>query len=284
MGRDGVMGCRRGSSFLEGWGNGVLLTDMSNGVPLTDILGSPYEFLLAYPQPDSAELRRRLSELRALGVDQIYQVGEKQLGGFAILGMGYCGVVMVARWRGRLAALKVRRTNATQPSLTREANLLAIANEVQIGPRCLAHSPNFLVMDYLGGDPFLPWVVRVVDRGDRMLLQSVLIQLLEDGFRLDQLGLDHGNLRCITQHAIVQDNRAQILDFSTASRDRRPANVTALTQGLLISTAIANQVQQLFTVDKLGLIERLRNYKQRRDRDRFEQLVAFLFDQVFVGP
>lgn len=250
----------------------------SKAVSLTEMLESPHQILLAYPHPEPAVLNNRVAELKALGVDQIYPVGDNQLGGFAILGMGYCGLVMVALWRGQRVALKARRTDAPRASLTREAQLLAIANQGHIGPRYLAHSINFLVMDYLPGVLFLPWVTHTVTQGDRAGLQTVLVQLLEDAFRLDQLGIDHGNLRCITHHAIVQNDRAHMIDFSTASRDRRPANVTTLTQGLFISTAVAEQVKQLFSIEKSALIERLRAYKQRRDRASFEQLVRFLLD------
>ncbi|MEM8544503.1 MAG: serine/threonine protein kinase [Cyanobacteria bacterium P01_H01_bin.119] len=261
-------------------------------IDVSDILGSPYEFLLAYPRLDQSGLQERSRSLLQLGVERLYSAGAVTVYGlpeFRVLGLGYCGLVVLARWQGRLVALKVRRPDAGKLSLAQEARWLGMANQSGIGPRYIAHTPNFLLMSYLAGEDLLSWVTCRAAAGDAARVQQVLGQLLDAGFRLDQLGLDHGNLRCVTQHAIVQGDmaqagqgypggcdRVQLIDFSAASLKRRAANVTTLAQGLWISTAIARVVNQLFPVHKAALIERLRAYKQGRDRLRFEHLMELV--------
>ena len=174
-----------------------------------------------------------------------------------------------------MAALKVRRTDAPQDTFAREAQGLSVANQAQIGPQLLAHTSNFLVMDYADGLLLSEWLATVPSR---RVAHRVLCDLLRQAFSLDRAGIDHGNLRCVTQHVIIDNHhRPTMLDFSSASVFRRAANVTTLTQGLFWGTVVAQQLKQIgIALNKESGIEQLRRYKQHPNYNSFEDLLNLL--------
>ena len=231
--------------------------------------------LLAYPSGDEAALTHRWAELQTYGIEAIYSYGPKMLAGLDILGVGYCGVVLRVRHQGEVRVLKVLRAPAPQDSLRKEANMLIQANAIGIGPQHIIHSDNFLLMDYINGPMLVDWLQTPQPFE---AIQKVVSQLIHQAYQLDQVGLDHGDLRCITAHVLVQPAAGPVLiDFSGASLDRRPANVTTLVQGLYISTHIAQLLHSWFPwVNKSQLIKHLRSYKQQPSTVHIRQVLRYL--------
>lgn len=241
---------------------------------LKEFWDSPARQLLAYPSGDESVLARRWGELNALGIDAIYAHGPATLAGLDILGVGYCGVVLLVRYQGKSRVLKVRREPAPQISFNAEASMLQQANTVEVGPEYIAHSHNFLLMDYIDG-PMLVYWLQVPQSIEA--IHGIVFQLIHQAYRLDQLGLDHGDLRCITAHAVVTTDIPVLIDFGGASMERRPANVTTLVQGLFISTQIAKLLRPWFPlVIRAELIEHLRCYKHQPSWLQLKQLLAYL--------
>jgi predicted Ser/Thr protein kinase len=215
---------------------------------------SPWRGAIAYPHGDAEAIA---PQLQRLGITRLYSYGEQRIGAVQVIGLGYCGVVILGDWQGQRVAVKIRRSDASRASLDEEAAHLTVANRVGIGPRLWAASADCLVMEYLDG-PSLPAWIREHPGAIAPLLQN----LLHQAHRLDQQGLDHGNLRCVTEHVRVQGAQPVLLDFSSASTHRRPANLTTLTQGLFWGTAIANTIALAHPLpERDRLIPLLRRYK-----------------------
>ena len=81
-------------------------------------------------------------------------------------------------------------------------------------------------------------------------------------------------MKCITKDVIVTPaNRPVLLDFSGASGDRRPQNVTALIQGLFWGSIIATYLKPLFShCTKTLLLPHLRRYKANPNSHSFKAL------------
>lgn len=230
--------------------------------------------LLAYPSDDEATLAHRWSELKGLGLESIYSDGPQTLAGLGILGLGYCGIVLRVRHQGQNRVLKICRNSASQTSLHREATMLMRANAVAVGPQYINHSDNFLLMDYIDGPTLVDWLQRAPSAE---IVYGLVRSLIHQAYRLDQTGLDHGDLRCITSHALLQSLEPVLIDFSKASLDRRPANVTTLVQGLFISTRLTQLLQPWFPqVNKSNLIRHLRRYKFQPSLTNVNQLLNYL--------
>ncbi|MEM3700658.1 MAG: RIO1 family regulatory kinase/ATPase [Candidatus Bathyarchaeia archaeon] len=231
-----------------------------------------YAALICYPKPTKTEFEKRLKELRKLGVKAIELGGEKEVLNMPILGKGCVGIVTIAHINHERAALKIRRVDADRTGMLREAEMLRKANSISVGPRLLAVSKNFLLMQFVDGKLLPEWLE---SRRAKALVKRVLHDVLEQCWRLDNAGLDHGELSHAPKHIIV-DGEAKpfIVDFETASLNRKPSNVTSICQFLFISGLIAKKVsEKIGKRDKKAIIEALRCYKAKRTRENFERVL-----------
>jgi putative serine/threonine protein kinase len=90
------------------------------------------------------------------------------------------------------------------------------------------------------------------------------------------VGLDHGELSRAPKHIIVGiDNSPCIVDFETASINRRVSNVTSVCQFLFIGSHLAkNLTKKIGKVDIKRLIHALKAYKQERTKENFEKVLT----------
>src|SRR5208337_4386743 len=202
-------------------------------------LGTPYAQILCYPKPEKGELKKRLKELGTLGITALEFRGPKRVSNVIVLGKGCVGIVLVAHANNKKAALKVRRLDADRQMMRHEAEMLEKANTVKVGPKLLGYTGNMVLMQFVNGFLLPEWLRK---RVGKVQVQKVLHELLEQCWLLDSIGLDHGELSHAPKHVIVdRANRPVIVDFETASVNRRPANVTSICQFLFISD-IAREV------------------------------------------
>jgi putative serine/threonine protein kinase len=240
---------------------------------LDELIEEPYASILCYPKTSKSELRRRLGELQRLGVKALKFVGEKKVLNVPVLGKGCVGLVIMAYLDGKRAALKIRRTDADRSTMKREAGMLEVANSLRVGPRLLSVSKDFLLMEFIDGLLFPKWLR--TQRGKKKL-RAILRDVLEQCWRLDEAGLDHGELSHAPKHIIINGReKPLIVDFETASLDRHPSNVTSICQFLFIGSEIAKMVNaKLGGINRKALIKALRLYKDGRTRFNFVRLLG----------
>ncbi|MBS7633575.1 serine/threonine protein kinase [Candidatus Bathyarchaeota archaeon] len=246
---------------------------MSSRVGIDKLEEDPFSRLLCYPRVNSAELERRLTELKALGVSAVEFVGEKQVFGIPVLGKGYVGIVVVAFRRDEKVALKIRRMDASRSEMQREAKLLEKANSVGVGPMLHGVSDDFLVMQLVEGSLLPKWLDRI---RAKVRIREVLRKVLEQCWSLDCAGLDHGELSRAHKHIIINSvDQPFIVDFETASLCRRTANVTSVCQFLFLSGSVAEKVvERLGKVDKKVVVEALRRYKSEKSSSSFSSVLV----------
>lgn len=241
-------------------------------VTLDQLRGEPYASTVCYPRGGKVELRRRLKEMQKLGISELVFAGEKQVFGLPVLGKGCVGIVTIARIDGKDAALKIRRTDADRARMQREAQLLAKANAVRVGPQLLRVSRNFLLMQFISGSLLPQWIETVPNK---LKVMRVVRSILEQCYRLDEAGLDHGELSHAPKHVIITGrDKPFIVDFETASLGRRPSNVTSMCQFLFLSSQVGTQIaEQLGMVDQEAFLDALRRYKSGRSRGSFQNVL-----------
>jgi putative serine/threonine protein kinase len=231
-----------------------------------------YAALICYPKPQKAEFKKRLKELRRLGVKALELRGEKEVFNMPVLGKGCVGIVTVAHINSKKAALKIRRVDADRVEMLREAKMLKKANSIGVGPKLLAVSKNFILMQFIDGKLLPEWLN---DCKEKALVKRILRDVLEQCWRLDKAGLDHGELSHAPKHIIIDGkNEPFIVDFETASLNRKPSNVTSICQFLLISGATAEKVsKKIGRRNRNAVIEALRHYKRDWSRENFERVL-----------
>ena len=245
-------------------------------VKLGKITEPPYSDIWVYPKGTRAQIKSRIKELKALGVESISFQGKLQVGTISILGKGYVGIVVLGKIGRKKVAVKIRRNDSPRKNLKREAELLKITNQSNVGPKLVGFSKNFLVMEYLEGEKIGDWVASLKKRGSSSQLKTIIKKILEDCYKLDRIGLDHGELSHIVKHVIVC-NKTTIIDFESSSMDRRVSNVTSATQALCIGSGISKIIGYICKIPKKEkMIAVLRRYKQEQTRDSFENLLDVL--------
>jgi len=232
-----------------------------------------YHRLFSYPDDDRQFQEHCRHQLRQLGVDYLLATGEAQLSRLPLLGCGYCGLVFAGFWHGREVAIKLRRRSCRQPDLEQEAFLQQCANRLGIGPLLYCHQGDIIIMERLQGRTFGDWLASLTQY-DAERLRQLLLRVLRQSFDLDQAGIDHGALRCISEHVIVTDSQPTLIDFSHSSAERRPNNVTSLVSGLLWGTQLAQTIAALISLPaRETMLPLLRGYKQQPNEEKFWALI-----------
>ena len=244
-------------------------------VPLEQLQEERYSRILCYPRHNLREATRRIRELKRLGVKTIEFLGEKTAFNVAVLGKGCVGIVVIARTKTGRVAIKIRRVDANRKGMEHEAKMLAKANRIGIGPRFIGISEDFLLMEYIEGVLLPSWTANLKGRGAKKRLRKVLRDVLEQCWKLDEAGLDHGELSRAPKHIIVDaDDEARIVDFETASTMRRTANVTSICQYLFLGSQLAKTLRRrLGKIDNEALISALRDYKSQRNAKNFIRIL-----------
>ena len=234
---------------------------------------SPYSEILCYPRPEKHEIAKRIHELKNLGVKTLEFFGNKNISGIPVLGKGCVGIVVAAHLENRRkVALKIRRVDADRASMRHEAEMLKKANSVGVGPKLLDFTENFLLMQYIDGKLLPEWLNETENQS---LVKKILRNLLRQCFKLDQIGLDHGELSNASKHLIIDSkNKPYILDFETASDRRKPANLTSLAQYLFIRKPISEKIANIIgEIDRQRLVDALRKYKREKTEENFERVL-----------
>jgi len=246
-------------------------------ISIKKFIKEPYSKILGYPKASLRQLQSRISELEKLKIKSISFSGQTTIGSLQILGKGYVGVVVLAKKRKNVIALKIRRLDSQRSEMRSEAKLLKLVNTVNVGPKLYGVSKNFLVMEYLEGDKIGDWIQSLRGVGSSKKLKSVVRTILEDCYKLDRMGFDHGELSSISKHVIIGKSRVTLIDFESSSVNRKVSNVTSVTQAIFIGSGIAKKVQKIYKIPpKQKIIDVLRIYKQEQTRRSFDNILNIL--------
>ena len=243
--------------------------------PISVFSKDPYKKILIFPEGKQSEIKKRITELKKLGITHVSFTGPLQIEKCHILGKGYVGIVVLAKKDNNIVALKIRRVDSPRKNMTNEAKLLKTANKIDIGPKFIKNSKNFLIMEYIEGEKIIDWVKKPEKKSEEIC--SVLNNILRECYLLDSIGLDHGELSTIDKHVIIGKNKNTIIDFESSSTDRKPSNVTGATQAILIGTGLAKIIQKKVKLPtKSKIISLTREYKKNPTLKNFENITIGL--------
>ena len=156
-----------------------------------------------------------------------------------------------------------------------EGKMLKIANTTNVGPKLFGISENFLLMQLIEGNHFPEWIETLEDKRGQLRLRMVLKDVLGQCYRLDEAGLDHGELSKAPKHILVDiHDQPFLVDFETSSTSRRVSNVTSVCQYLFLGSQVAPKVKEKWEkIDEKELVRVLRAYKGERTRENFEEIL-----------
>jgi putative serine/threonine protein kinase len=244
--------------------------------PASELVKEPYSAILGYPKATKAQLQSRAKELKGLGIDGVSFEGPMMLDKICVLGKGYAGIVVMAKMGTKKVALKIRRTDSPRKDMKNETVLLGAANKIGVGPKLIASSKNFVVMEFIAGNKIYDWVAELKGKGSALKLKNVINKVLTDCYKLDEAGLDHGELSNITKHVII-GKKITMIDFESSSLERKASNVTSACQAILIGSGLAKMVNRIYKLPpKQKIISVLRIYKEEKTRQSFDDVLEVL--------
>jgi putative serine/threonine protein kinase len=247
-------------------------------VPIIELGQEPYASVVCYPRASAAEMQSRIVELQSLGVEAVEFSGKASAFTLHVLGKGYVGIVVAAHVDGKRLALKMQRVDSDRESLEREAELLAKANGVGVGPKLVGVTKHFLLMQLIDGDLLEEWLKT---HRDKTAVQNVIKDILEQCWRLDEISLDHGELSKAPKHLLVdKSDKLYIVDFETASTTRNASNVTSVCQFLFQgnSNVCKTIVEILGERNRVELVTALKKYRKERNRQNFEAILKLCLE------
>ena len=242
-------------------------------LPVKNLTEEPYATILCYPHTKPLEIENRISELKTLGVHMVEFTGNGSAANVPVVGKGYVGIVIIAYTNREPLALKIRRIDSGRENFFHEAEMLQKANTINVGPKFVAVTKNFLLSQFINGDFLEKWLE---NNKDAEVFRRIIRDILEQCWRLDMAGLDHGELSKAPRHLLMnKKGEPFIVDFETASVQRKVANVTSVCQHLFVG----NNTMPRLIWETLGeksrghIIDTLQNYKKEKNRKNFEALL-----------
>jgi putative serine/threonine protein kinase len=245
-------------------------------VAVAEVFGTDHSRILTYPERSDEEVKGRIEELAEIGVTELCFEGHSLINGIPVLGKGCVGLVTKATLDGIPVALKIRRTDADRSSMKNEGRLLRLANSVDVGPQLIASTRNFLAMELIDGVPLFRWSESAF-AAKKVRVERILRGLLGDCFRLDGIGLDHGELSHAPKNVLVsRTGEPCIVDFETASTARRVANVTSLLQYFLFGR-ISRRIRATVKIPRRNtVLKTLADYKREGTVESFQNILRVL--------
>lgn len=247
-----------------------------------DIRSSRLLPLITYPRYSECEYKARINEMESLGVTSIILGdGSAIVNNTRIAGKGCVGIVVKAKLgRDKVCALKIRRTDADRKTMDNEAYFHRMANSNGVGPRLEEHTKNLIAMEYVMGKSIIDWIAGNDNKNKKAKksnLYTIATATLEQCFSLDLAGLDHGELSRLARHVIVSE-RPHIIDFESASTNRKTCNVTAAAQSIFLYGLLADRVRKIWgsNIDKEKAIRALKTYKHSHTRANFDAVLDVL--------
>ena len=246
---------------------------MTEFLPVKDLFDSDIARFLSYPEYDEEIITQRVTELQNLGVSHLGFGGPHKIGKFPILGKGHVGIVLRGMNDGVEVAVKVRRTDADRATMVHEAGMIKIANRVDVGPVLHGFTDNVLVMELISGIYLRDWVQEKDVRSDEV--KRALLELLVKARRLDEIGLDHGELTGVRRHFIMASGVPRIIDFESASTNRQVQNMTTTVQSFFLRPGFSKLLNgKMIIPDRSRVIEVSKAYKRDPSDTCFQDLLV----------
>lgn len=252
------------------------MTEFSNKFVLSS---SKLTDLLCYPRFSADEYQTRINELLLLNIKFVILEGPTILNSVNILGKGNEGLVLkVIDYENNIMAIKIRRTDSCRNEMENEFNFYKYVNLHNIGPKVHLRTKNIMLMECIEGIPAKKWFLSCRPNPD--LVRHIVIDILNQCYVLDGMGIDHGQLNKLDNHVIISPDglKCTIIDFESASSKRKVNNVTSALQGLIFKGYISEQVNAFHNYhnSKTTFLNLLSMYKHEKCRKNFEKILTLI--------
>jgi putative serine/threonine protein kinase len=263
-------------------------TEDSLTINVSDLKVDLHGSVLCYPGKDLSSFSNRVKQLKELGIGKVTFEGSSKIGSYGVVGKGCVSVVLKARLEDHddlVVALKSRRVDANRESMRKDYDLQRIANSVGVGPTAIRASNDFFAMEYVDSTKIGKWLEKLKTKGSKKLVKSILRDSLAQCFKLDERGLDHGELSNPTKHILIRKDKegeaipkTVIIDYESSSIARRASNFTSVAQFFFLGSYQSTKIKRIIGFDgtKSNLISLLKDYKTAPSVESFEGFLEYV--------
>jgi putative serine/threonine protein kinase len=211
--------------------------------------------------------------------------GRSKIGRFGIVGRGCVSTVVKAKLESEkeIVALKIRRADANRVDMDHDFELQKYANSFGIGPRAISASKDLFAMQFIDATKMGKWAGSLKTRTPKKPTRALIRNVLEQCYLLDVNSLDHGELSNPSKHVLLwkKEPRITIIDYESASRNRRVSNVTAVASFFFLSGGHSAKIQKILSLrekrfSKKRFIRMLHDYKDRPKKERLEDILSYV--------
>lgn len=157
-------------------------------------------------------------------------------------------IFLVKNAQGKKLALKIERKDSPRKMMVeKEVENLKKANSVGVGPKLVEwdFQRRIILYEFIEGITFNKWINSIPEKKD---LKEFLTELFSQARKLDEIGLDHGQLAGKGTNIIVDKNlRPVLVDFEKASSHRKCHNTTRLTSFIVLNkkSGLTKKIKQI---------------------------------------
>ena len=150
---------------------------------------------------------------------------------------GTTSLIFLGRLENKDVIIKLERRDAPRRNFQREVKILRFLEGKGITPHLIDYGTfenrEFLVREFAKGEPILYAIPK----------KKHLLKILEKMYKLDTLGIDHGQIQG-GKHIII-GNDVWVIDFEKASLKRKTKNLTsAMAMIFLNENSISRRVRE----------------------------------------
>lgn len=145
---------------------------------------------------------------------------------------GFSSEVFLVKKGKKSFALKIEKVKSRRKEMAeREVENLKKANSVKVGP--LLHTfdleKRIILMEFIKGKTFSTWLFGLKkNKENKKKLKKFIEELFSQAEKMDEIGLDHGQLAGRGVNILVKKGKPVIIDFEKASMNRKCHNKTVL--------------------------------------------------------
>ncbi|BAA30412.1 serine/threonine protein kinase [Pyrococcus horikoshii] len=212
-------------------------------------------------------------------INKSIEVLNKELGKYRIkvkkfLAKGTTSFVFLGEFGGSDVIIKYQRPDSPRRNLEKEAKILEILKGSGITGELILYGKiddrEVLVREYLNGLHLME--VENIERHH-------LFRIAEKTYKLDTLGIDHGQIQG-GKHILVGKDDIWLIDFEKASMNRKPRNLTsAMSMLFLGNNIVSRRISEKFNITESfreEMRKALKYYKRNGDPREVFELIATL--------
>ncbi len=164
---------------------------------------------------------------------------------------GHSSEIFLVKKGKKEFALKIEKTKSTRKNMAeKEVKNLRKANSVKVGPDLIDFDlkKKIILMELIKGKTFSEWLFSLKKK-DKKKLEKFIKKLMVQAGKLDEIGLDHGQLAGRGVNILERNGKPVIIDFEKASSKRKTHNKTVLEAFLFRNpeSLIAKKVKEILS-------------------------------------